>query len=139
MQDHYWVTFVRDVAADHAEHPPGEPLAMRIREGLVARGIDPAKVEVWRDVGYSIDCTIERRAVYLFVSVFERDANLWALCCTSDLGFLGRLRHGSDQPQRRQLATAVDAVLRDDATVTDVRWYPHWQGRLDAPWTPHPS
>jgi hypothetical protein len=141
MQRSMLATFASSLRPEDPEfpHPKGYGLALVIARGLRSQEIAEVDVENWRDVGWSIDCVIDQHRVYMFVSHIGEAPRQWALCCTSDLGIVGRLLGRKDDAQVAALAAAVDRVLHGDARMSDVRWYPDgWRSAGDEPWEPHP-
>jgi hypothetical protein len=137
----FWVTFTSSLRAEDADepHPKGYAIGKRLHSGLARSGIRCEGVDNWRDVGYSIDCLIDEKRVYVFFSLLGRPLQQWALCCTSDLGWISRLRGKQDDDQRLKLAQAVDAVLNASDEFSNVRWYKQWRGDEDAAWIGHPE
>ena len=106
---HYWVTFKSTIEPETPDQPHrrGFGLADEIWSGL--RGeYTTESVDNWRDCGYSIAVAIDGRRVYLFLTSIDAPYADWALCCTSDVGWLGRLLGKGDGGQRRMLADVID-------------------------------
>jgi hypothetical protein len=136
-----WATFTSSLPVEDPRnpHPKGYLVAHLIRDGLRRAGLSPEDVENWRDVGYSIDCVIDHARVYLFLSFCGRTLQQWALCCTSDLGWLSRLFGKRDDEQKLTLARSVDAVLKGSKEFADIRWYTQWRGDEEEPWADRPG
>jgi hypothetical protein len=138
----YWVTFRSALPEEDPDNPnpKGFLVASRLADGLRGKGIHSPMLDNWRDAGYSIDCQIDERPVYAIVSHLGDGARQWVICCTSDQGAIRALLTGSDTAQRLKLARMVDAILRSDHDVSDVRWYPAgWNGDPTATWVDAPD
>ncbi len=137
-----WATFKSTLPASSVDdpHPPGFPVAQALHEGLLKANPTAEDVENWRDVGYSIDVVVDDRRVFLFLSAIEESDAHWALCCTSDLGWLARQLGRRDDVQRLELARLVDQVLHNDQRFSEIRWYGAggWRGGKNDDWKPHP-
>lgn len=137
-RDH-WVSFRSTLGDPRGAHPQGLEVTTRLHQRLVEAGVDCSAVENWRDSGFSIDCQLDNRTVYCFVSQ-QQVPDSWMACCTSDRGILARLfgRPGGPE-QTRQLAEAIHECLRLDDSFGDIRWYPDgWNGSGTETWAPSP-
>jgi hypothetical protein len=138
MTTSVWASFVG--ASAPGEHPRGEAIALWLRDALATRGVRVIEVDNWRDVGWSIDVSIDGRGIYVVLSHVEgRDHGFWLLCCSSDVGVIGSLSGQVPTQQIRSLAKTVDAILQGESTLSAIRWYPNgWRGNLDDAWAEHP-
>ena len=102
--DGIWVTFCSRLPKANPENPdlPGYGIARRLEEGLRRLGFMDLKLDNWRDVGYSLDCVIDGRPVYLLVSYVGQGPREWALCCTSDRGLIAKLLRRPDDAGRHR-------------------------------------
>jgi hypothetical protein len=135
-------SFCSRIPAEHPDvsEPKGLLVAERVMSALREQGLVDLKLENWRDVGYSVDCTIDGWSVYCVLSHLGDGEREWILCCTSDIGAVGRLFGRNDESARKKLAKAVDEALHADADFSQVRWYTisGWHGNRDDPWQEHP-
>jgi hypothetical protein len=142
MFEHAWTTF----CADFPEDPDpaesrcqgvGDHLATRLREtDICVTGTDS-----WRDCGYQVDCRVNSKAVYFFVSYLGQWPDQYVLCCTSNRGFFSWLRGISDVPERWKLARAVHRIMVRDPSFKEIRWYIEqgWAAGSDEPWVAEPA
>jgi hypothetical protein len=141
MFRHAWASFraAFPEAPDPAEsrcEAVGEFLADELRrQGTTVEGTD-----CWRDSGWEVNCRVNGKAVYLFVSYVGRSPVEYVLCCTSDRGLWGWLAGRDDTAERWRLARAVHEALKSDSRFSDVRWYVErgWAGGTEGPWAPDP-
>ena len=130
----HWAMFDAPVL-DPTEHPPGRGIAERVGEALGCA----VAIDVWRDVGWSIDVTVEGEALAIFISEL-REGSTWLLCCArAESGFLsGAFRRPEPRARAlRALAERVDAILH--APFHSVKWYPDgWRGDVGDRATEHP-
>ncbi|HUT92603.1 MAG TPA: hypothetical protein VMY37_24130 [Thermoguttaceae bacterium] len=123
-------------------HPPGYGIARYLHLALEEAGLRPKRIENWRDGGWSIDCPINGKPLYLFFAHARDEERPWLLCCTSDLGLFAKFfRRENHSDQKRQLALAVHHALTADERFSDIRWYtgPHFGFAKDDPWTREPT
>ncbi len=142
MFRHAWASFCADFPSDPdpAElrcETVGEYLAARLREA----GLCVTATDNWRDSGWSVDCRVNGKRVYFFVTYYGQAPVGYVLCCTSDRGLVGWLRGVNDVPERWQLARAVHRVLAADSRFREIRWYVEqgWTGNGNDPWVAEPA
>ena len=68
----HWATFDAPVL-DPTEHPPGRGIAERVGEALGCA----VAIDVWRDVGWSIDVTVEGEALAIFIRNTKEHPDSW--------------------------------------------------------------
>jgi hypothetical protein len=113
----------------------GEYLATKLREV----GVTVTASDNWRDCGWSVDCRIDGRPIYFFVSYYGKRPVEYVLCCTSDRGLITWLRGINDVSHRWKLAKAVHGVLMGDDRFSEVRWYQEgWFAKGDEAWSSAP-
>src|SRR2546430_9400541 len=124
MFHHAWASF----CAEFPEDPdPGESRCTGIGEHLAERlrqaGLCVTGTDFWRDSGYQVDCRVNGKAVYFFVSYVGHRPVEYVLCCTSDRGLLAWFRGVSDSAERWELARSIHRILEADARFQNIRWY----------------
>jgi hypothetical protein len=136
-----WVSF----RADFPDDPdPEESRCKALGEYLIAAlpraGVPVLAADSWRDAGWSIDCRIDDRVLYVIVTYPGAPDIDYVLCCTSNVGFFDWLRGRNDASARWTLARIMHQILTNDPRFADIRWYPTgWYARGDEAWTSSPS
>ena len=116
-----WATLAVTDCGDPTTHPPGEELAERM-----AVRLGPSfEVDIWRDVGWSIESVSSTGPVTIVLSVADAKStndSTWLVLC---------------EGCGAELLERIDAILHQEGQV--VRWYPKgWSGSWDDPTTEHP-
>ncbi len=141
MFHHAWAAF----RADFPEDPdPAESrcegLGQFLATSLRQTGVAVTGTDCWRDCGWEIDCRINGKAIYCFISYVGQGSVEYALCCTSNHGLIAWLRGINDLPERWELARHIHRVVSTDKRFLEIRWYPEsgWTNSGDEPYTLSP-
>jgi hypothetical protein len=136
-----WVSFCANFSedrdpADSRCEAVGQYLAVQLRQS----GVVVTATDNWRDGGWSVDCSINDKAVYFFVSYYGKPPVQYVLCCTSDRGFIAWLRGIDDISERWELARAVHRIMIGDSHFREIRWYVEngWAAEGTEAWVAEP-
>lgn len=67
----------------------------------------------------------------LMVSHSAMEEDFWEISCPCTLGFLARLRGKSEDTELQNLVNALDEILQDDETITDIKWFSDYEDLTD--------
>jgi hypothetical protein len=124
MFPHAWASFCAQFPDDSVPSESrcqgiGEYFAGRLRDA----GVCVIGTDLWRDCGCEVNCLVNGKPIYFFVSYVGQGAVQYVLCCTSDRGLIGWLKRVDDAPARWQLARELHRIMAADVHFHDVRWY----------------
>jgi hypothetical protein len=142
MLPHAWASFCAEFPDDPDPVESrcsgvGEYLAGQLRKA----GGSVIGTELWRDCGYEVNCRINGKPIYFYVSYVGLGAVQYVLCCASDRGLIGWLKRVDHTAERWQLANALHRVMAADSHFRDIRWYVErgWAAGGDEPWVRNPA
>jgi hypothetical protein len=103
------VTFALSRQRYERDHPRGERLARRLAEKLVGRGLEPSDLDIWRDGGWTFQCSVGDHALEVVLVQIQTFSN----------------RIHPSAPDCARLAKLLDEILRE-LGAADLHW--RWDG-----------
>lgn len=81
---------------------------------------------IQEDWGWCFGATVGQRSFLIGVGLYEDDdvSNRWLVFIDSQLGFVKRKLFGqTDQVEHTAVCEAIDRVLKDELSISDIRWF----------------
>ena len=106
------------------ERVPGRQLGQLVAKGLRARGVEDSDVQ-YEEPLFVTRCRSGEHVYPIFSSVLypEKSGAPWVVSCERQISFWGRLLGRSEEKDMGLVLDAIDDTLRNDARITDMRWF----------------
>ena len=107
------------------QEPPGQPIALTLREGLGRRGIQARAPANRDDFAWEMRATVGEHSFLILVGLVDDEGGReWLVFADSELGKLKRLLLGKrDEEAHRVLLRAIHDTLSTDERIRNLRWY----------------
>jgi hypothetical protein len=101
---------------------PGRDLAEFITERLRQENCVVNSVE-YTEPWFTVNVVSGSIEYPLMVSHSAMEGDYWEISCPRTLGFFARLRGKSEDAELQSVVNALDEILQDEETITDIKWY----------------
>lgn len=116
------VRFKGEFKKEFKDEFPGRDLAEFIAERLRQKNYAVNSVE-YEEPWFSVNVVSGSIEYPLMVSHSAMEDDYWEVSCPRTLGFFARLRGKSEDAELQNVVNALDEILQDEETITDVKWY----------------
>jgi hypothetical protein len=134
------VTFKTDILeSTEYDHPKGYSICEFLRAELQNKGVTTQSLDNYRDIAWSLDCTINGKLVFFFVAYLGTHQTDWQLIVCSGSSLLRRLFGHKDMHERMQLAREIHAILSRDERFHELKWFSRYTDKPTDQWYPLPE
>jgi hypothetical protein len=121
------------------DHPKGYAIVELLAEELARTGWEVNTPDNYRDIAWSLDCTINDKNIFFFAGYLGTKITDWQLIVCSGLGIIKRLLGKKDEDERILLAQAIHAILSNDNRFSDLKWFSRYTDSAKDEWYPEPT
>ena len=109
---------------------PGRDLAEYIADRFRQKDFAVNSVE-YEELWFTVNVVSGSIEYPLMVSPSATEEDLWEISCPRTLGFFSRIRGKSEDAELQNLVNALDEILQDDETITDIKWFSDYEDLTD--------
>ena len=136
----YILTFKTDFPeSSEFDYPKGYSVAKFLQNELARKGIKVHTMDNYDDFAWSVDCQINDKNIFFFVSYLGSKQSEWQLIVCSIIGFFGRFFGWKNENERSILANAIHDILTKDNRFSDLKWFSRYTDRPSDQWYPSPD
>ena len=115
--------------ADYPSPPPGASGAGEVAKSLVAelraKGFAPSEPKD-QEYAHFVRCPSGPHDYEIMIAFDFVDGQTWEVSCPRALGFFSRLFGKSEETELSALVKAIDAAMKSNSHVREMRWYPSY-------------
>lgn len=121
------------------DHPRGWSICKFLETELSRAKFNVQSLDNYRDIGWSIDCYINSKRLFVIVGYLGTKVTDWQLIICSSIGIFGRIFGQKDENERMTLAKSIHHILSKDNRFSELRWYSRYTDSPKDKWYSEPT